>query len=165
MSNLPFGFVLSFKLGLSCPKDFTANNFSKDLCDYLVLPNSCFKPTREQRGPGWERWFKQEWRDWEAHRQENTVKEKSRRRDMQTDTQTKGHKKRDDSNMWDCPHLLDCVRSHKQEEESGRNKTISMNSTPGNVGFLDNSGHSKTNGPFHNNSKQTQMSPLLAPRH
>lgn len=83
----------------------------------------------------------------------------------QTERQTEGHRKREDSNMRGCPHLFDCVCGQKREEESGRNKTINMNSTPGNAGFLDNSGHSQTNGPFHNNSKQTQMSPLLAPRH
>lgn len=50
--------------------------------------------------------------------------------------------------MWDCPHSLDCDCGQKQEEESGRNKTINMNSTPGNVGFLDNSRLAKQTGPF-----------------
>lgn len=39
-----------------------------------------------------------------------------------------------------------------------------MNSTLGNVGFPDNSGHSQTERAFHNNSRQTEMSPLLASR-
>lgn len=36
----------------------------------------------------------------------------------------------------------------REEEESGRNKTINMNSTLGNVCFLDNSELAKQTGPF-----------------
>lgn len=107
--------------------------------------------TSERRGPGRERLFKHE-RLGDGKTQRANRK---RHKDMN----------RQNSNMWVCPHLLDCVWGQKREEDSGRNKTINMNSTLGNACFLDNSGHSQTNEPFHNRSKQTETSPLLAPWH
>lgn len=105
--------------------------------------------TNERRGPGRERFFKLE-RLGDGKIQRGYRANRKRHEDM----------KGQNSDVRVCPHLLDCVCGQKREEDSGRNKTINMNSTLGNVRFLDNSGHSQTNGPFHNHSKQTET--LLA---
>ena len=50
------------------------------------------------------------------------------------------------------------------QQRRRRRKTINMNSTLGNVGFLDNGGRSQTNVPFHNNTRQSQYPPLISIR-
>ena len=136
--NLAWGFI----------QDFTANRFWKDACGCLALPNSCSVATWDEREKR-----SRDGRDDSGERQRGTEtggEQRWNRADRQRDI------KREDSNMRGRPHLLDCVCGQKREEESGRNKTINMNSTLGNVGFLDNRGQSQTNGLFHNNSRQTE---------
>lgn len=129
------------------------NNFSKNLCGYLILPNSCSVATRDE---------------WEKRSRKGEIIQTREARSGKIQRAYRANRKRHEdmkgqnSDLRVCPHLLDCV-CQKREEDSGRNKKIYMNSTLGNVRFLDNSRHSQTNGPFHNHSKQTET--LLATLH
>lgn len=122
----------ALKLGWGSPQDFTANSFAKELWVYFILPNSCFTASwdgREERARMGERipiprgtdLGKQEWEG-------ETEGDRHRQRKLRLSP------------------LMTVVR--REEEESGRNKTINMNSTLGNVCFLDNSELAKQTGPF-----------------
>lgn len=121
----------AWTFGWGSAQDFTANSFSKELCVYFISPNSCFVASREER----------EGRAWmgemiliprEALTRENrNWTERPRQTEIRSET---------------VP-TCDCGQKW-EEEESGRNKTINMHSTLGNVSFLDNSELAKQTGPF-----------------
>lgn len=151
---LLFGFALSFmclKLTPKISQRIISQRTSVVLISFCQTAVPWPRGTSERRGPGRERLFKLE-RLGDGKIQRAYRVKRKRHEDM----------KGQNSDLRVCPHLLDCV-CQKREEDSGRNKTINMNSTLGNVRFLDNSRHSQTNGPFHNHSKQTET--LLATSH